>query len=451
MATDGSRRRWGPVSVFVKVLVTLVVMAALILVVVGTFIRFFYGSQLSEPVSRLVQRHVELLAGELGEPPSLARARAIGADHGFQIRYEGRDAAWATTRGLPTIDEARSSAPRLDPSTFHRYYLVSRPAGTLLFRWDFGWAAAVHDEIALSVLLLIVVFVLGAHIAIRYHLRPIRTLRNGVARLAAGDFEAQVPVAGNDELATLSRAFNAMSRRIGEMLAARDQLLRDVSHELRSPITRMKLALEFIPDDGKKRSLEADLRDMETMVVELLEIERLKDGRGGIQVERGDLVSLVRDLVCEQEAQPPGIRLTGAPSSAFVAMDGSRMRTVVKNLLDNARKYSLPDSGPVDVDIAVSGGGATLRVRDDGPGVPDGEISRVFDPFYRVDRSRARSEAGGYGLGLSMCKRIVEAHGGTISLLNNPRRGATAIVTLPLAPPGADAPSRTASLQHPSR
>jgi signal transduction histidine kinase len=450
MTTEGGRRRWLPASVFVKVLVTLAVMAVLILVVVATFIRFFYGSQLSAPVSRLAQRHVELLAREIGDPPDVSRARAIGARHGFQIRYEGVDARWETADDMPSIEEARSKlAPGRwrDPSTFQRYYLVPRSNGTLLFRWNFGWAAAVHDEIVLSVLLLIVVFVLGAHVAIRYHLRPIRTLRNGVARLAEGDFEVQVPVVGADELATLSSAFNAMSRRIGEMVAARDQLLRDVSHELRSPITRMKLALELIPEDERKRSLEADIREMETMVAELLEIERLKDV--GVRLEGGDLVALVRQTVLERQGPGPAFRLSTGVDSAVVAMDSARMGTVLKNILDNAAKYSATDSGPVEVHVDAAGGTVSVRVKDDGPGIPPGEISRVFDPFYRVDRSRSK-ETGGYGLGLSICKRIVEAHGGTIVLVNNPGRGATAIVTLPLAPASAArAGQQAASLASP--
>lgn len=434
MPVEAAERRRAPMSVFVKVLITLLVMALLILVVVVTFVRFFYGAQFSGPVDRVIRHHVALLARDIGDPPTVDRARRVAVPSGFQVRYEGRDGAWATARDLPSVAEARAAlrARGFQPSLFNRDYLVEGPAGTLLFRWDFGWAAALHNEVLATVIVLIIVFVLGAHVAIRYHLRPIRSLRQGVTRLADGDFQVRVPVAGNDELGMLSDAFNGMTERLRGMLQARDQLLADVSHELRSPITRMKLALEFVADDEKKRSLEADLREMETMVVELLEIERLKDGRGGLQLERTSLSVLARDVACEQNTRPPGVRLVPVAEDVAMLIDARRMRVVLKNLLENSLKYSSPESRPVEVQVSREGDAAVVRVSDEGPGIPADELERVFDPFFRVDRSRSK-ESGGYGLGLAMCKRIVEAHGGRIALANNAGRGLTATVALPMS------------------
>ena len=120
------------------------------------------------------------------------------------------------------------------------------------------------------------------------------------------------------------------------------------------------------------------------------------------------------------------------PSSPEVVaeIDPDRMRTVIRNLLENAIKYSLPDSRPVEVSASQNGGRVVIRVTDDGPRIPEGDRASLFLPFFRVDRSRSK-KTGGYGLGLSIAKRIVEAHGGTIAVENNPQRGSSFVVTLP--------------------
>ena len=111
-------------------------------------------------------------------------------------------------------------------------------------------------------------------------------------------------------------------------------------------------------------------------------------------------------------------------------IDPAEMRIVVDNLLDNALKYSLPDSGPVEVSIVETEAAVVVCVRDDGLGIPEQDLASIFEPFFRVDRSRSR-KTGGYGLGLSICKRVVEAHGGTITAENNAGRGASFRVSLP--------------------
>jgi signal transduction histidine kinase len=119
----------------------------------------------------------------------------------------------------------------------------------------------------------------------------------------------------------------------------------------------------------------------------------------------------------------PGVRLL-APPEIWLDIDREKIRIVLRNLLENARKFSLPDSGPVEITVETDAGNTTVRVCDDGPGIPESDLPNLFEPFYRVDRSRSR-KTGGYGLGLSICKRIMEAHGGSISVTNNPGRGAS--------------------------
>ena len=165
------------------------------------------------------------------------------------------------------------------------------------------------------------------------------------------------------------------------------------------------------------------------MITELLELERLRDGRG-VHREHQDLVSILLDVANSYGQRPPGIRIVGIPPEILVDIDGEKMRTVLRNVFENAIKYSLPDSRPVEVSAEQSDEGVKVRVSDDGPGIPEADISNLFEPFFRVDRSRSK-KTGGYGLGLSICKRIMEAHGGNIVAQNNSGRGASFLLTLP--------------------
>jgi len=223
-----------------------------------------------------------------------------------------------------------------------------------------------------------------------------------------------------------------MVERVREMVRSRDQLLLDVSHELRSPLTRIKLALALSPDDTQRRRIEGYVAELEALIADLLEQERLRAGRG-LRLGRHDLVAVARAAVEASAHRPPGACLGSVPAETWLQIDPDRVRTVLDNLLENATKYALADSQPVVVSVAARGGAAELRVEDDGPGIPEQDLPSLFEPFFRVDRSRSR-KTGGYGLGLSLCKRIMEAHGGRIAVEPRTGRGTCFVLTFPASP-----------------
>jgi signal transduction histidine kinase len=282
-----------------------------------------------------------------------------------------------------------------------------------------------------TVLLMIVGVVFIAYWFQKRLLRPVESLGDGVARMSAGQLDVALPLVTHDELGTLTTAFNQMVRRVKDMLQARDQLLLDVSHELRSPLTRMKVALALLPEDDNKASLDADVKEMEAMISELLELERLRTPHG-LRKQKQDMVPILREAVQLFEKRAPGVQLTARPQTIFANVDCEKLRTVLRNLLDNAFKYSLPDSQPIILSVSEIQDSVVIRVQDDGQGIPDAERASVFEPFFRIDPSRSK-KTGGYGLGLSMCKRIVEAHGGTINIESNPGRGVSFVVKIPIA------------------
>jgi signal transduction histidine kinase len=286
-----------------------------------------------------------------------------------------------------------------------------------------------HSHLLWVLHFVMALIVLLAYLVLRRSLRPLRELHEGVARLSEGELDVTVPSRTRDEFGALAEAFNQMVRRISEMLRARDQLLLDVSHELRSPLTRVKVALALLPEGDKRRRIEADVAEMEAMIAELLELERLRGGRG-LRRERLDLVALLQEVVEGFQDRRPGVRFVAEAPELWAEVDGEKIRIVLRNLLENAFKYSLADSRPVEVLVKADGETVIVTVTDDGPGLPAEDLHNLFEPFFRVDRSRSK-KSGGYGLGLSICKRIVEAHGGRIEAANQSGRGAEFTITLP--------------------
>jgi signal transduction histidine kinase len=419
-------------SVFAKLVAVMVTMAASLLLLVGGFFWFIVSPIVSTSIDRVREEHARTIAAT---SPDVETARTLGGRLGFQVRYEGSAGSWSTVPGLPAIDDVRRRglqgwAPLLHK---HHYYLArGSNGGSYLFAWDVPRSMqGVHVALLILLMLVMTVVVLTAHLVLKRLLRPLHGLSEGVARLGAGELDVTLPNPTRDEFGKLTEAFNHMVGRVRGMIGARDQLLVDVSHELRSPLTRMKVALELLPASEHRTGMAADVAEMERMVAELLELERLRGGRGVDPVPQ-DLMPIVREAVESIQNRPPGVQVVATSQEIAVAIDAQKIRMVLRNLLENAVKYSLPDSRAVEVSAAHNGERVIIRVTDDGPGIPERDMASLFEPFFRVDRSRSK-KTGGYGLGLSISKRIVEAHGGTIAVENHLNRGASFVVTLPKA------------------
>lgn len=413
-------------SVFAKLVTIMFTMAASLLLLVTAFFVLYLGPLMNASIEGVVHEYVHAVSAT---SPNYETAKAMAARLDVETRYEGPDGAWATAEGLPTIAEAQHHGRGV--LSGRHYYVTAAPnGGRYLFAWELTERMrTAHLMVPAVLLLLMSAVVFAAHGFLKRLLLPLRWLGDGVAGLSEGHLDVVVPKRSADEFGALTDAFNRMVGRVKDMIGARDQLLLDVSHELRSPVTRLKVALELVADSDMKARMAADLAEMEIMIGELLELERLRDGRG-ISTARQDLVSLLGEVARNYEDRPPGVRVVPASPEIVADIDRDRMRMVVRNLVENAVKYSLPDSRPVEVSATQNGQNVVIRVSDDGPGIPERDMPNLFEPFFRVDRSRSK-KTGGYGLGLSIAKRIVEAHGGTIAAENTGTRGASFVVTLP--------------------
>ncbi len=399
------------VSVFAKLLTIMLVMAISLLGVVLAFFGLIVSPTMNHAAEAVFREHITRVAQEgLTE----AEALRLANDANIQVRYEGPKGNWTTRNWMPSAKDVSEDSFRF---LGHGYYVVpARDGGTYVFGWMFRRRMInVHNALLALMLGIMGAVIVTAHLTLRRLLRPLRTLGDGVARLSEGQLDVVLPNPTRDEFGALTDAFNNMVGRVRERVRARDQLLLDVSHELRSPLTRLRVALELLPDDQNRRHMRSDVAEMELMIAELLELERLRDGRG-LKLAKHDLVAIAREF---------GVPVTTSSPELFVEIDAEKMRTVIRNLLDNAQKYA----SNATIELSSTDDAVILRVRDDGPGIPEADLANLFEPFFRVDRSRTKTTAG-YGLGLSICKRIVEAHGGTIEASNHADRGATFTIKL---------------------
>jgi signal transduction histidine kinase len=205
-----------------------------------------------------------------------------------------------------------------------------------------------------------------------------------------------------------------MSEKISDSIKAKQQLLIDVSHELRSPLTRIKLGLEV---DSSKDKIIEDVHEMEKMVSSLLENYRADATLADLKVERVNAAELLEDIL--DEYQPDRIKFTKPADELYIQGDPDKLQMVFRNLIDNAMKYS---GGVVEVGIKEQSGCVWITVKDNGVGISAEDLRYIYEPFYRADRSRSR-KTGGFGLGLSICKKIVEAHKGEINISSRLNEG----------------------------
>lgn len=275
---------------------------------------------------------------------------------------------------------------------------------------------------------------LGVFPIIRRLLQRLENLQRSVQRFGEGDLSVRVAEQGRDEVAALARQFNAAAARIETLVQSHKSLLANASHELRSPLTRIRMGLELMQDGAPspafRAEIERNITELDQLVDEILLASRLDAGAADVgSVEPVDLVGLAAEECVRVDAELL-MDDSGAGGGAPIEVPGvsKLLRRAVRNLLENARRYS---QGEITLHIARQGPHAVLRVCDHGPGVPPGQRERIFEPFYRLPGASERS--GGVGLGLALVRSIATRHGGSVACRNRPdgKAGACFVLRLP--------------------
>jgi signal transduction histidine kinase len=295
------------------------------------------------------------------------------------------------------------------------------------------WIITTAATIALAVM---VMFLLSRRV-----LAPVTALTGAAKRMGAGDLSVRVPEEerGGDEMTELGRAFNAMAAKLSENERQRRQMVSDVAHELRSPVTNLRCHLEALQDGllpldrANLDVLHEETLFLQRLISDLQDLSLAEAGRLEVESRAVDVAQLVRRVAGSFAAMPGApIAVSVESEPAIVLGDEARLEQVLRNLLSNARIHT-PASGSITVAVIVSGTAVEIWVRDTGAGIAAEHLRHVFDRFYRADESRSRA-TGGAGLGLAIARQLVAAHRGDIRVDSaGPGTGSTFIVSLPAA------------------
>jgi signal transduction histidine kinase len=284
-------------------------------------------------------------------------------------------------------------------------------------------ATSLPARLLLTLTVLLVVVLALSFIAVRWLSRPLRTLAEAAEGLGKNIHASPLPEDGPTEVRQAAQAFNTMQSRLVSYIDDRTHVLAAISHDLKTPLTRLRLRAELLDDEDTRARFEKDLGEMQSMVTDALAVLRGLDAPA--QSVPVDMMALLESLQADNREQGRSIEIEGRAESPLMG-DPLRLKRCVGNLLDNAVIYG--QQAHVSVDDGPKS--LTLRIRDEGPGIPEAMFERVFDPFFRLEGSRSR-ETGGTGLGLSIARNIARAAGGDVWIHNRPSGGLEAVLVLP--------------------
>jgi two-component system OmpR family sensor kinase len=381
---------------YLRIWIAVIATVALLTVAFGWLWRV---NQEQTPMREVIVRDA---AGEVIGQSRVRPVRVPGVGLEFQI--EMKDGRRIVVQLPPRPRPAGDGAPGA------RGWL---PRGSTGFLWLLGIVA-----LAVAV---------GSYPIVRRLTQRLEDLRVGVERWGEGDLSVRMSERGNDEVAFLARRFNHAAERIEGLVKSHKSLLANASHELRSPLARIRMGLELMhpePSPRTREEITRNIAELDQLIDEILLASRLDARESDIgTVEAVDLTGLAAE-----ESARAGAELEASASEHTLVVQGvsKLLRRAIRNLLENARRYT---DGPVRVSVVRHGAEAVVRVCDRGPGVPDAERERIFEPFYRLRGASERE--GGVGLGLALVRSIAARHHGSAHCEDNPGGGACFVLKLP--------------------
>jgi signal transduction histidine kinase len=387
------------------------------------------------------------LTVSLERPPESDKSETTGGPHAAMFSAVLRAALGddrpvrVTMRGPPPPGMTEATRPHgpfpmarpMGPPAMHRAVSHGMSFMAQVRLQDGTWAtfdtqitpesASLPWRLLLTLATLLAVVLIVSYVAVRWVTRPLHVLASAADELGRDINRPPLPESGPAEVSRAARAFNNMQAHLIHFIEERTRILAAISHDLKTPITRMRLRAEMLDDDNLRAKFESDLLEMQTMVTQALDFMR---GLSNVEPEQlVDVMALLETLQSDNEAMGRKVSIAGRVTQPLRAAP-QLIKRCIANLIDNAVLYGKE----AEIHAEETGTELTLRIRDHGLGMPSKELERVFEPFYRLEASRNR-ETGGTGLGLSIARNIARAHGGDVRLRNHEHGGLEAIVTLP--------------------
>jgi signal transduction histidine kinase len=381
------------------------------------------------------------LAISLDRPP-LGRQPA---DNDFQLTMFSSMLGFALGEGLDATVVRRSGTPPdtpdmpmmhpgmgrgmrgMGPGAANFVVQVALRDGT---RVTFDSYLSPHDEgvpwrLAATLAILVGTVLALSLLAVRWVTRPLSTLATAAEKLGEDINRPPLPDKGPTEVRRAAKAFNTMQSRLARFIADRTRVFAAMSHDLKTPLTRLQLRTEMLDDTELRAKFTKDIDEMESMIAQTLDF--MRDGAASEPAQPVDVTALLESLQTDYQDAGHGFEIRGAAARPISGRPRA-LRRCLANLLDNALRYG----GSARIEIEERPRELALRVLDEGPGIPEADLEHAFEPFFRGEASRSR-ETGGTGLGLGIARNIARAHGGDVTLKNRPGGGLEATLVLPRA------------------
>jgi len=441
-------------SLSVKLTLVFFVTAVVYLYGLSVGIRYLIDEdELRKIIGYYQTSYYDYMLEDLQYPPNIDKAEEIVGQMPFDMKIMGEDLNWASSPQfiitdtinfeLSTLnvakikaDIAEGKAPSGEGVQAARYKnrtYAKIPFGDytiFLVTPKMSVAAQRTYIIELIIAITLLVFLI-CYAMVQRIFRPIKSIEEGANQIGQGQLEYRIDVKQKDELGSLAEKINQLAVNVQEMLAAKQRLNLGVSHELRSPLTRARLEVELLEDSKIKEDLLNEINAMETIIANLLDSEAINYGHKKLKLELFELSDMISQLIQKSGfLADSNIAFIPLDYAAQVEADKTLFEVMIKNILENALRYNPVEGEPIQIRVEQVEDTYEIKIRDFGPGFSKEDLTKVTEPFYRTGQSRSR-QSGGFGLGLYLCKQIVEAHQGTIAIANHEETGAVVAVTIP--------------------
>jgi len=416
-----------------KLIILFVAMAIILAVVVGSIIAWSFRTHFEENIRPHLMQYMEYIRADIGSPPSLKNAQALANKLAIEIHYFSAHHQWATHDRALNFDDLdfyrqykQGNAEYGFGHGYDREFLIARYSDyTLAFSIPRKNKNILRKVVPVLVILLVLIIL---YYATRRLFAPIDDIKEGIGRIGRGELSYRLNIKRSDELGELGSSINTMADDIENMLEAKRQLLLAISHELRSPLTRAKVAVALLDDAQHRDEIQQDLDEMETLIEELLESERLSTRHRVLNMSTTVLQSLIQQVLTEHFPQN-GFTIVMPQQDIVLELDQARIKLLLKNILENAMTHNPQQAKPPVLQVERQEHSVNIVVSDHGAGIEQQHLPHLAEPFYRTDKSRQR-KTGGYGLGLYLSRVIAEAHGGELSITSQLGVGTVVRVSL---------------------
>ncbi len=387
-----------------------------------------------ETIPDYFTRHVESIIEDIGTPPNLSNAMRLASELSWTINIRNPIMEWSSdAQNRLDVDssqyqESLTSDAEMRTINGEDIIRVNRDG------YDFYMYRSAQEEGLFNYFVLYTALALAAlilflnYFMVNKMLNPVRLLKQGAERIRQGDLSYRVKSNLQDELGELTESINHMADSLQSMLEAKRQLLMAISHELRTPITKAKLRMEFMPESDEKDQLKEDINEIDLLISDLLEAERLNNDHSALVSERVLLANFVRSIAESFKSNNGEIEIEIPVNDLEFEIDKLRIRLLITNLLNNAVRHG--KGNLINVRVSFSGDRGIIEVKDNGEGISEEHITQITEPFYRADSARQRN-TGGFGLGLYLCRLIAQAHGGEMIIVSQEGQGTQITVNLP--------------------